>query len=113
MGHNALIDKLREGAVEHPKRWSGDTHDDLGGSVDYEATYKLMVRAADELERLKSVTAIVNDQGVSELVTERDKLRSHLLDCIGELERKDARMPHRIRVAALAKKYLSQKEDLK
>jgi hypothetical protein len=53
MGHNALIGKLREGAVEHPKRWSGDTHADLGGSVDYEATYKLMVRAADEIERLR------------------------------------------------------------
>lgn len=45
-----LIGKLRNGCVLRPKRWSGDTHDDLGGSVDEAATDALMAEAADALE---------------------------------------------------------------
>lgn len=45
-----LIERLREGCVEHPRRWSGDTHDDLGGSIDEAATNALMAEAAAALE---------------------------------------------------------------
>ncbi len=45
-----LIAELRNGCVLHPKRWSGDTHYDLGGSIREEATDELMSRAADALE---------------------------------------------------------------
>ena len=45
-----LIERLREGCVLHPKRWSGDTHDDLGGSIKEAATDALMAEAAAALE---------------------------------------------------------------
>lgn len=44
--------ELRHGCVQRPKRWSGDTHDDLGGSVDEAATDALMGAAADVIDRL-------------------------------------------------------------
>lgn len=46
--------ELRHGCVLHPKRWSGDTHGDIGGSVDEDATDTLMAAAADEIDRLKA-----------------------------------------------------------
>ncbi|ATS92361.1 hypothetical protein DLP05_086 [Stenotrophomonas phage vB_SmaS_DLP_5] len=48
-----LIEQLRDGPVCHAKRWSGDTHDDLGGTVNESATIELMNRAADALESRK------------------------------------------------------------
>ena len=60
----ALAKRLEGGSIEHPKRWSGDTHDDLGGSVDCDATDALMGEAAAtlraqaaEIERLRSELA--------------------------------------------------------
>lgn len=44
--------ELRHGCVQRLKRWSGDTHDDLGGSVDEVATDALMSAAADAIDRL-------------------------------------------------------------
>lgn len=44
-----LVEALRYGCVLHPKRWSGDTHDDLGGSIDEAATDALMAQAAAAL----------------------------------------------------------------
>lgn len=49
-----LIERLRNGCVNHPRRWSGDTHDDLGGSVDETATDAVMREAADALEAEKA-----------------------------------------------------------
>ena len=49
-----LVKKLRDGVIEHAKRWSGDTHWDLGGSVDYDATDALMEKAADRIEELEA-----------------------------------------------------------
>lgn len=46
---------LTQGLIEHPKRWSGDTHHDLGGSVDYEANHELMMGAKAEIEKLRSL----------------------------------------------------------
>ena len=46
----ALIAELRDGCVYHRKRWSGDTHADLGTYIDEGATDALMAKAADELE---------------------------------------------------------------
>lgn len=44
---------LRNGCVYHAKRWSGDTHADLGGTIDEAATDALMAQAADEIDRLR------------------------------------------------------------
>lgn len=44
-----LIKRLRDGLIEYDKRWCGDTHDDKGGPVDYEATDALMAEAATAL----------------------------------------------------------------
>lgn len=46
-----LIEKLRAGCVLRPRRWSGDTHADLGGSIDEAATDTIMAEAADALEQ--------------------------------------------------------------
>lgn len=48
----ALLANLRSGVIYRPKRWSGDTHDDLGGSIDESDTHSLMQKAADAIERL-------------------------------------------------------------
>jgi len=48
-----LLDALKYGCVLHDKRWSGDTHFDLGGSVDEEATDYLMTLAAERIEALE------------------------------------------------------------
>lgn len=50
-----LIEKLKDGCIYHAKRWSGDTHDDLGGSIDEAATDALMREAAEEITRLRHV----------------------------------------------------------
>lgn len=52
-----LIKRLRNGVIEHKKRWSGDTHADLGGSVDYEATENLMAEAAARIAELEATLA--------------------------------------------------------
>ncbi len=61
-----LIQKLREGCVVLPKRFSGDTHrDNATGYVDEAATNELMAAAADEIERLRaelSVAAAVSPE---------------------------------------------------
>lgn len=44
--------ELRGGCVHHRKRWSGDTHADLGGSVNEAGTEALMSAAADTIDRL-------------------------------------------------------------
>ena len=53
-----LVTRLREGVIEHRKRWTGDTHDDLGGSVDCDATDTLMMQAADRIEALEARAAL-------------------------------------------------------
>ena len=45
-----LVKRARGGVIERPKRWTGDTHDDLGGSVDYDATDALMHSLAARIE---------------------------------------------------------------
>ena len=49
-----LVKRLRYGIVEHRKRWSGDTHADLGGSVDYDATTDMLHEAADRIAELEA-----------------------------------------------------------
>ncbi len=58
-----LIERLRDGCVLRPKRWSCDTHDDLGGSIDEAATDALMAEAAAALEaaREDACVALVAD----------------------------------------------------
>lgn len=41
-----LADVLDDGIIERPRRWSGDTHDDLGGTDDVEITDRVMAEAA-------------------------------------------------------------------
>lgn len=52
-----IVTRLREGAVQHAKRWTGDTHSDLGGSIDEGATDALMTEAAAEITSLRSELA--------------------------------------------------------
>ena len=65
----ALAERLDHGTVDHAKRWSGDTHDDLGGSVDCDATDALMGEAAAtlraqaaEIERLQDSLDLLRRQ---------------------------------------------------
>lgn len=53
-----LIERLRNGCVNHPRRWSGDTHADLGGSVDEPATDAVMAEAADAIESLSTAAPL-------------------------------------------------------
>ena len=56
----ALLDRLSEGCVCRPRRWSGDTHADLGGTVDEAATDALIAEAWEEITTLRaSLTALV------------------------------------------------------
>ena len=50
LGYWGLIDRLYQGCVYRKKRWSGDVHSDLGGSIDEEATDAVMEKAAKLLE---------------------------------------------------------------
>lgn len=50
-----LVKRLREGCVCHEKRWFGDTHDDLGGTINEAATDALLDEAADRIEALESL----------------------------------------------------------
>ncbi len=52
-----LIKRLRDGVVEHAKRWTGDTHDDMGGSADYDATEAVMAEAAAALVEARAEIA--------------------------------------------------------
>jgi len=52
-----LVKRLRYGLIEYPKRWSGDTHSDMGGSVDYDKTYALLDEAANRIEALEAKLA--------------------------------------------------------
>lgn len=47
-----LIDQLKRGCIMRPRRSSGDTHTEFGGSVDEEATNELMEDAARRIEIL-------------------------------------------------------------
>lgn len=49
-----LIERLQAGCVYRPKRWSGDTHDDLGGPIDEAATESLLAEAAEALEAARA-----------------------------------------------------------
>lgn len=57
-----LIERLRNGLIEYDKRWSGDTHDDKGGPVDYEATDALMLDAATALAEAQAEIARLRDE---------------------------------------------------
>lgn len=49
-----LVARLRHGCVMHPRRWSGDTHDDLGGSIRESETDAVMAEAADYIDTLRA-----------------------------------------------------------
>ena len=46
-------DELRAGCIQSPKRWSGDCGEH--SRVDESATDKLMIQAADEIDRLREI----------------------------------------------------------
>src|SRR5690625_425587 len=52
---DVLIERLQAGCVYRPKRWRGDTHDDLGGPIDEAATESLLAEAAEALEAARAV----------------------------------------------------------
>jgi hypothetical protein len=52
-----IQETLRDGCVLHPRRWSGDTHTDLGGSVDEDATDEVMRIAADYIDFLEETVS--------------------------------------------------------
>ena len=47
-----LVSLLDSGCVYHAKRWSGDTHADMGGTIDESATDEIMRRAAEMIRSL-------------------------------------------------------------
>ena len=49
-----LSARLRQGCVVHARRWSGDTHDDLGGTIREAETDSLMGEAADCIDTLRA-----------------------------------------------------------
>ena len=49
-----VVEQLRDGCVLHPRRWSGDAHADLGGTVDEDTTDAVMDAAANEIEVLQA-----------------------------------------------------------
>jgi len=49
---STLVERLREGAIQTPRRWSGDCGE--MSTVDEIATDELMVKAADEIEQLEA-----------------------------------------------------------
>ena len=52
---NKLVQRLRDGCIYRKKRWSGDTHFDLGGSIDEERTDALLGESAAAIERLQAI----------------------------------------------------------
>lgn len=52
---NDITEMLDAGVVMHNRRWSGDTHADLGGSVNVPATEQVMAKAADEIRHLREL----------------------------------------------------------
>ena len=46
----SIVDELRKGCICHKRRWSGDTHDDLGGTINESETAAMMNKAADVIE---------------------------------------------------------------
>lgn len=58
-----LVATLRNGTVQRPKRWTGDTHMDLGGTCDEGATDALMAEAADALHRLAKANVQLRQAG--------------------------------------------------
>ena len=64
-----LVDRLRDGVVYHPKRWSGDTHDDLGGSVNEVKTDATMFEAADEIDRLQAIVGVLEKTVINTVIS--------------------------------------------
>ena len=69
---NDIVARLRKGTVQHPRRWSGDTHHDLGGSVNEKETDRVMDEAAAEIERLRkelrimrSIDYVIDNHGIA------------------------------------------------
>ena len=56
-----LIERLQAGCVYRPKRWSGDTHDDLGGPIDEAATESLLAEAAAALSQQRAVPEVTDE----------------------------------------------------
>lgn len=52
--------RLREGTAQRTRRWSGDTHSDLGGTCDEEATEKVMAEAAAHIEMLEQALGYIS-----------------------------------------------------
>jgi hypothetical protein len=67
-----IVERLKYGIIEYRKRWSGDTHSDLGGSVDYDATTDMLNEAADRIEALEA--RIARADALAEAVTHEREL---------------------------------------
>lgn len=81
-----LVKRLRYGIVEHRKRWSGDTHADLGGSVDYDATTDMLSDAADRIEELEVKLKTAEEIGCA-FEEDAGQLREKLAKAVEALER--------------------------
>lgn len=55
-----LVERLREGCIINPKRWSGDPGEP--SPVNESATEELLMEAADEIERLRAIEAQAIEQ---------------------------------------------------
>lgn len=59
-----LVELLNAGCIYHEKRWSGDTHADLGGTIDEEKTDRIMRAAADVIQELRKALGVIRDPAV-------------------------------------------------
>lgn len=66
-----LAKRLDDGCVYREKRWSGDTHGDLGGSIDEDETDKLMREAAAELRKLEGERDAARNYAVEVRIREK------------------------------------------
>lgn len=69
-----LIERLRGGCVCRARRWSGDTHDDLGGTVDEAATDALLAEAAAALTAERDAVVARADAAEAEVARLREAL---------------------------------------
>ena len=67
-----LLERLKAGCVWHPKRWSGDCGE--FSRVDEPETDKLLLSAAERIEKLENVLRIISSLDFSQNGSAQDRM---------------------------------------